>query len=52
MITKLIKQLIYGVRREKQETFVDGFSTHLPEQYISFNDWCRELNVSSRVPKY
>lgn len=26
--------------------------TLLPEQHISFNDWCRELNVSSRVPKY
>ena len=48
---RYIKQLIFGIRREPQETFIDGFHSVMPDKHISFNDWCRELNVSSRVPK-
>ena len=49
---KLIKQILFGLRCEAHPPIKDGYHTIMPETYISFNDWCKELKVSSRVPRY
>lgn len=46
----IIKQLLFGVTRESQEPFIEGVHTVFPTR-LSFNDWCQELNVSSRYEK-
>ena len=46
-----LKQFLFGIRREPQEHFVDGFTTLLPTSTIDFNTWCLELKVSSRYQK-
>lgn len=51
MITKFLKQFVFGVRREPQETFIDSFTTKLPTTLMDFNSWCIELKVSSRYQK-
>jgi hypothetical protein len=45
-----LKQFFFGVRRDVQDHFVDGFTTTLPAP-IDFNTWCLELKVSSRYQK-
>ena len=38
--------LIFGQRREAIESFSPGVKTTYPAKKITFNTWCRELNVS------
>lgn len=48
-----LKQLVFGIRREPQETFIDGFTTTMPKEHLDFNTWCIQLKVSSQyTPKY
>jgi hypothetical protein len=49
---KYIKQLLFGVRCEPHPPVKDGYHTTMPSKCISFNDWCLELKVSSRVPRH
>ena len=46
-----IKKLLFGVRSDPDSLLKDGYHTTMPSDIISFNDWCLELKVSSRVPK-
>jgi hypothetical protein len=48
---KLIKHILFGPRCQAHPPIKDGFHTILPKKQISFNDWCKELKVSSRVPR-
>jgi hypothetical protein len=47
---KLIKQFIFGVRREPVESFYEGVTT-LQYEKPEYNEWCKQLNVSIRYKK-
>ena len=43
--------LIFGERRKPIESFSPGVRTTHPPKKISFNNWCKELNVSGMYQK-
>lgn len=50
MKSKII-QLIFGERVKSVESFFPGVKTTHPPKKISFNNWCKELNVSGMYQK-
>jgi hypothetical protein len=49
-----IKHIIFGEPRSTGENIIDkepSFKTCQPDERINFNDWAKNLNVSSRVDK-
>lgn len=45
LMTK-IKELIFGVRREPVDTISTGLRTIKPENQPSYEEWCKQFNVS------
>lgn len=45
-IMSFIKALIFGVRREPVEPMTTGFNSCYPENAPSYEEWCKEFNVS------
>jgi hypothetical protein len=43
---KFIKAFIFGVRREPVDVMSTGFRTSHYNTPISFEEWCKEFNVS------
>lgn len=46
MITKLIKEILFGTRRQPVDIISTGFHSLYPENPPSFEQWCKEFNVS------
>jgi len=45
-IMSFIKALIFGVRREPVETMTTGFHSSYPKNALSYEEWCKQFNVS------
>ena len=41
-----IKKLLFGVRREPVDVISTGLRTIKPENQPSYEEWCKEFNVS------
>jgi len=45
-MVKIIKEIIFGVRREPVEHFSTGFHSLYPVNPPSYEEWCKEFHVS------
>jgi hypothetical protein len=43
---KLIKKILFGVRREPVDTISTGLRTIKPKSQPPYEEWCKEFNVS------
>lgn len=43
---KIIKEFIFGVRRSPVDVMSTGFRTVIPKKQPTYQEWCKQFNVS------
>jgi hypothetical protein len=45
-ILTLVKEFLFGVRREPVDTISTGFRSSYPDNQPTYEEWCKQFNVS------